>query len=99
VLATLLGETSTDDGIRIPNVTIFDLFDFAELDIGGGLGIPVISYFADLDFEICIRQGPDGCSVYDLRSVEQLLALQQRPSEKPGNFKTQVKTSKYIPKL
>jgi len=86
VLATLLGETSTDDGIRIPNVTIFDLFDFAELDIGGGLGIPVISYFADLDFEICIRQGPDGCSVYDLRSVEQLLALQQKALRKAGKL-------------
>lgn len=84
VLTTLLGETITDNGVRVPNPNIFDLFDFAELGIGGGLGMPAVSYFADLDFSICIKQDVGGYSNYDLQRVEQLLALQQKALRKAG---------------
>jgi len=86
VLATLLGETSTSDRTQIPNPTIFDLFDFAELGIGGGLEFPASKYFAEMNFRICKTESPDGCSNYDLQSIEQLLALQQKALKKAGRL-------------
>ena len=88
VLATLLGETSSHDRTQIPNPTIFDLFDFAELSISGGLESPASKYFAQMDFRVCLTQGPDGCSIYDLQSIEQLLALQQKALKKGGRLQS-----------
>lgn len=86
VLATLLGETSTSDRTQILNPTIFDLFDFAELSIGGGLEFPPSKYFTEMNFRICITESPDGCSIYDLQSIEQLLALQRKGLKKAGRL-------------
>ena len=86
VLTTLLGATSSSDRTQVPNATIFDLFDFAELGIGGGLEFPASKYFAEMNFGICITPSPDGCSVYDLQSIEQLLALQQKALKKAGRL-------------
>lgn len=86
VLATLLGETSTSDRTQTTNPTIFDLFDFAELGIGGGLEFPASKYFAEMNFRICKTESPDGCSNYDLQGIEQLLALQQKALKKAGRL-------------
>ena len=88
VYATLLGEILSSDGTRVPSPTIFDLFDFAELNIGSGLQDPVMSYLGGVNFGICVTQDPDGSSVYDLQSVEQLLELQQKALRKAGKFQS-----------
>jgi nuclear pore complex protein Nup205 len=86
VLSTLLGSTSVSPDEQIPNVTVFELFDFIELDLGVSLMEPSLNKFAGIDLTICAREGPGGVVVYDLPSVEQLLTLQQCELKKNGKL-------------
>jgi nuclear pore complex protein Nup205 len=89
ILSTLLGTTSTPDGGQIPNPTVFDLFDFIELEVPNDVPEATSPSFADIDFSSCIRVGACGTQLYDIPSVEELLVLRQNELRRRGAVEEQ----------
>ncbi|KJF61357.1 nuclear pore complex subunit [Coccidioides immitis RS] len=76
ILSTLLGASVAEDGQTISHSSIFDLFDFADLDIDWAYAFPDLKFFRDVDVSLCTTPQQDGHPVlYDLPSVESLLQL------------------------
>ncbi|KAI9676637.1 MAG: hypothetical protein M1829_002954 [Trizodia sp. TS-e1964] len=90
ILSTLLGSTTLDNGDVTQHASIFNLFDFAELEVDGESSSPSFGIFADIDFEICSKENSAGLPVHDLFSIEELLALRLNELKKSGKFTTQV---------
>ena len=87
IFSTLLGSTSTPEGERIPNSTIFDLLDFAEMDVTNASTLPTLIYFAGLDFNTSI--GADfqsNLGLYDIKLVHEMIALRLNEVRKSGRF-------------
>ncbi|KAJ9665719.1 hypothetical protein H2201_004203 [Coniosporium apollinis] len=81
--STLLGLTVLPDGEQLQNPSIFDLFDFVELQVGGAFALPPLKFHDGLDFSIC-RTDESNPPLYDLRSVEELLTLRAKELKKTG---------------
>ena len=77
IVSTLLGSTSLPNGSQESNPSIFDLFDFAELEFAGETQPSPLSYFADLDFSIGASGEAVGSGVshFNLKIVEELIEL------------------------
>lgn len=76
IVATLLGSTSLPNGTQEPNQSIFDLFDFAELDFPNEIETPQFTYFAGIDFSVgASDEAESDGTQYDLKMVEELMAL------------------------
>lgn len=75
--ASLLGSTTFPGEQATQNLTIFDLFDFMELDIGDIKSLPAFELLTDIDFEICKVEGPGSTSPYDLASGRELIMLRK----------------------
>ncbi|TID18729.1 hypothetical protein E2P81_ATG05711 [Venturia nashicola] len=75
--ASLLGSTTFPGDQATQNLTIFDLFDFMELDIKIINEFPSFDLLKDVDFEICKAEGPGSSSPYDLASVRELIMLRK----------------------
>ena len=76
IFSTLLGSTTLPDGSLEPNKSIFDLFDFAELDFGDDAQRPHLMYFADVNFAVAAEGEADSdIAQFDLKIVEELMAL------------------------
>lgn len=86
VQSTIFGTVSFADGQQLESLTIFDLFDFLELDINEANSLPETQFFNPVDFDICKNSGTE--SSYDIRSVEQLLLLRQSDLRKNGQLVT-----------
>lgn len=76
ILSTLLGTTAMPDGSQEANASIFDLFDFAELDISGEPQPPSTAYFSSIDFPAGAggEPSPDG-AIWNLKLAEELITL------------------------
>ena len=73
ILALFLG---TGPDSNAGQNSIFDLFDFADLDIRGKVDLPELRYFATLDVEMCTSQTSDDSTMfYDLDAVRELLKI------------------------
>ncbi|KAK4696524.1 hypothetical protein P7C71_g1402, partial [Lecanoromycetidae sp. Uapishka_2] len=87
IFSTLLGSTSTPEGEQIPNLTIFDLFDFVELDIGHRVELPPPIHFASLDFSVCVGAGVQpNVSIYDIKVVHEMITLRLNELRRSGHF-------------
>ena len=87
IVSTLLGSTTMPDGEQIPNPTIFDLFEFIELYIGGDIGSPQLSYFAGLDFSISRWPGlQKPVESFDMKMIHEMIALRANEIRKSGRF-------------
>ena len=76
ILSTLLGTTSMPDGSQITNASLFDLFDFSELDIPEGLQLPATGYFSEIDFSAAASDDVNAEGVkWNMRLVEELVTL------------------------
>ena len=87
ILSTLLGTTMFPDGEQVPNLTIFDLLDFAEIEFAVTVPFPETRFFAGVDFSI--STGLDLDSVvreYSPRMVEEIVALRINELRKAGRF-------------
>lgn len=88
IVSGLLGSTFMLDGDQITNLTVFELLDFIELDLSDFPIMPDSSFFATLDFSICL--GPDGEtaeSEYNLKLIGDLMALHLNTMRKELLFK------------
>lgn len=86
IQAALLGSTVLPEGEQLQNPTIFDLFDFIELEVGSGFHLPALNMLKDLDFDICQTNEPGAPSTYDLHTLEELLALKRSELLKFGKL-------------
>ena len=87
IFSTLLGLTSMPDGEQISNPTVFDLFDFIELDLGGDDSLPQLDYFAGLDFSISTGTGlQKPFESFDMKMIHEMIALRANGLRKSGRF-------------
>jgi nuclear pore complex protein Nup205 len=77
IFGTLMGSTVVEDGQRIENANIFDLFDFMELEFDRPAIPPQFSFFKDIDLSACLEIHDEYLSLYDLKKVEELLTLRR----------------------
>lgn len=88
IIATLMGTSNDDGGNAVSHSTVFDLFDFADLEIFDSLGVPPLSFFADINFDLCEKEQPNGLRSYDLAAVRDLIELQKLELVDEGAVKT-----------
>jgi nuclear pore complex protein Nup205 len=77
LLSTMLGCTTVEDGEQIQHSTIFDLFDFMELEPQSTGVPPEFVHLSNIDLSVCMKHHDNSPSTYDLLWVEELLALKQ----------------------
>lgn len=78
IFGTLQGSTTEDDGHKIENSTIFDMFDFLELDFGPQIQQPELLWYPDVDLDVCLEYDEKtSLSTYDLVKVRELLLLRR----------------------
>lgn len=58
-LSTLLGRSTTLDGVEITHPNIYELFDFIDLDISANLWLPALKYFGGFNFETYVSEASD----------------------------------------
>jgi nuclear pore complex protein Nup205 len=82
VFATLLGSTATETGEQIENPSVFDLFEFVELEFSqpGTLSAP--KWFQDMDLEVCLATENESLRIYNISKVRELLLLRRAELEK-----------------
>lgn len=79
--STLIGSTKFPGVDPISNPTIFDFFDFMEMDIGAGIPDPKFNFLQNLDFSIC-RDREE--SLFNLSSANELILLRRNELQKAG---------------
>lgn len=82
VFATLLGSTTAENGEQIENPSVFDLFEFVELEFNQPGTPPVLNWFQDMDLEVCLVSEDDSLSIYNVPKVRELLLLRRAELEK-----------------
>ncbi|KAL0263599.1 hypothetical protein SLS55_002580 [Diplodia seriata] len=81
--STLLGLTILPDGEQMANPSVFDMFDFMELEVKGDLNLPELPLLGTLDFKVC--RSSDGPK-YDLRHVHELISIKSSELRKAGRI-------------
>jgi len=84
--AMLLGLTVLPTGEQIQNPSIFDLFDFIDLEMTAPFTVTTTRYMSGLDFSICRSDDQETGSVYDLRLVKELLLLRTAELQKENQL-------------
>jgi nuclear pore complex protein Nup205 len=86
-LMSLQGYTS-NDGRQIQNPTVFDLFDFMELEVPAQDLSLSPEYFKDLDLSICAETKENSFLTYNLRRVQEIMILRRNEFRKLGLLQT-----------
>ncbi|KAI9734491.1 MAG: hypothetical protein M1818_006880 [Claussenomyces sp. TS43310] len=86
ILSTLLGSTTTDEGQQLQHFSAFDFFDFMELEIQAPNNLPKLVFLADLNLEVCKHSLNQVFATYDLRWVEELIALRKMELRTKGQL-------------
>lgn len=77
IFGTLQGST-IEDGKQLENSTIFDMFDFLELDFKQQIRQPELLWYPDINLDVCIEYDETSTlSTYDLVKVKKLLLLKR----------------------
>jgi len=79
--STLLGSATFPGVDPIPCPTVFDFFDFMEMEVGEGIPDPKFNLLKDLDFSIC-REGVG--ALFNLNSAKELILLRRNELQKSG---------------
>ncbi|KAI9695840.1 MAG: hypothetical protein M1820_008395 [Bogoriella megaspora] len=88
IKSSLLGTTITPDGQKLSNATIFDLFDFVEMEIADlpPLSAWTFQFLQDFDFEVCKTEREGNSQLYNLNSIAQLCQLKHSSLQKEGKL-------------
>ncbi|KAL2011469.1 hypothetical protein VTN00DRAFT_4187 [Thermoascus crustaceus] len=90
ILSTLFGTSSVETGETVSNPTVFDLFDFVDLDIPGEFNPPRLNLLGDIDFGLCAKsQADDSLVLYDLEAVQELIQLRKEEIVKDNQLRPQ----------
>lgn len=90
LLSTLFGNSVDVNNKTVSHPSIFDLFDFADLDISGSYPFPELRFFNDLDIDLCASSLDDDSPVlYDIPSVNELIELRKGDLLRAGQVSQQ----------
>jgi nuclear pore complex protein Nup205 len=92
-LTVVQGYTTSDDGQQIENPTIFDLFDFMELEIQDQVAAPHLAYFKDVDINVCSENLRDAPQTYDMVRLQELINLRHNELRNIGQLPTSTEES------
>jgi nuclear pore complex protein Nup205 len=78
ILSTLMGNSTDVDGENVSHVSIFDLFDFADLDVSYDERVPDLTYLHGIDLNLCAMTGTQYAGVtYDISALGELVELKR----------------------
>ncbi|KAJ5160098.1 uncharacterized protein N7482_007102 [Penicillium canariense] len=77
ILSTLLGSSTLDNGEAFSNASVFDLFDFADLDVSRNFNVPQLALLGNIAVDDCATQGQDPLILYDLAKIEELIQIRK----------------------
>ncbi|KAJ5653925.1 hypothetical protein N7490_000928 [Penicillium lividum] len=76
-LATLLGDSVLDSGESIKTHSVFDLFDFADLDVAREFELPQLQLLGKLPLDVCAQKNEDSSVLYNLAELEELIQVEK----------------------
>ncbi|KAJ5121374.1 uncharacterized protein N7515_009335 [Penicillium bovifimosum] len=85
ILAVLLGNTVSDNGEPLSSPSVFDLFDFADLDVGRDFNVPQLSLLGDVVLQL---EGKREEGVYSMEEVEELIQMRRAGLAANGALRT-----------
>lgn len=86
IFSTLLGSTTAETGEQVENPSVFDLFEFVELEFNQPGTLPPLQWFPDMDLEVYLTTDHDSLAVYDITKVRELLLLRRAELEKENRL-------------
>lgn len=90
ILSTLLGNSTTETGETILNPTVFDLFDFADLDLSHKIPAPRLVFLDGIGFDVCAKsQADESLVLYNLAEVAELIQVRKEELLSSGQLRPQ----------
>ncbi|RAK99479.1 cullin-4B [Aspergillus ibericus CBS 121593] len=90
IVATLFGNSVSEAGETIVNPSVFDLFDFADLDIQHRLQLPALNLLDGIEFDVCARPETESSPVvYNLDEVVELIQVRKEELTLDGHLRPQ----------
>lgn len=86
IVSSLLGITTISSGEQVQHASIFEMFDFIDLEIALPFQMTERKYVGSIDFTICKTDNPNRGTVYDLKLVKELLLLREAELRKSGQL-------------
>lgn len=78
ILSTLLGNSVLDNGESINNPSVFDLFDFADLDLVTQFDAPQLVSLDQIAVHVCAKREEESLVLYNLAEVEELIQVRKK---------------------
>ncbi|CAK97226.1 uncharacterized protein An14g06530 [Aspergillus niger] len=90
IISTLFGNSVSETGETIVNPSVFDLFDFADLDTQHQLQPPALSFLDGIEFDACARPETDSSPiVYNLDEIVELVQVRKEELSLSGHLRPQ----------
>jgi nuclear pore complex protein Nup205 len=89
IMSTLFGNSTSETGDAIPNPTVFDLFDFADLDLGRQLQPPMLVLLDGIMLDVCAKEADDSLVLYDEAEIEEVIQLRKEDLLLSGQLRPQ----------
>ncbi|KKK19982.1 putative nuclear pore complex subunit Nup192 [Aspergillus ochraceoroseus] len=90
ILSILFGSSISETGAGVPNPTIFDLFDFADLDLQRHFQPPQLGFLDGIAIDTCAKpQSDDSLVLYDVAEVEELIRVMREEQVTQGHLRPQ----------
>lgn len=77
ILSALLGTVNLPDGEQVPTLSVFELFDFFDLETSIALE-PNCKHLASVDLSGCTKDDPEILVAYDIKMTEDLLIMHKK---------------------
>jgi nuclear pore complex protein Nup205 len=86
IVSTLLGTIEHPDGEQVPTMSVFEMFDFFDLET-----MPASEancrFLADVDLSSCTKDDPETLISFDLKTAEDLLHLHKKELKDKGSIR------------
>lgn len=91
IVSSLLGSIKLPTGEELPTASIFELFDFFDLETAPALepNYSKCMFFGDIDLSSCTKNDPDTLTAFDLNLAHELLILRKRELTENGTIGNQ----------
>lgn len=89
ILATLLGNIPLDNGESMKSPSVFDLFDFADLDVTCSFELPQFTLLGPVAAQISAKAEEDSPMLYNASEVEELIQVEKAKLSGSGSVRAQ----------
>lgn len=88
ILSTLFGNSALETGETVVNPTVFDLFDFADLDIGHMFNVPELNLLQGISIDACAKRH-DSVVLYSEEELTELIQVRKLELLQSGHMRPQ----------